>query len=255
MMMQRWQFVHVVFFTIALVLSFASHVAAGAMLTGAAVFSVNSNGSFFNQEYWNTLGGDAAWNLYVTQPNSGIAGSFLNSGDSSSATRVSVALAPGTYTFYTFGQAGSIAGGNPTGYFGLNLFFNSNDTSPGISAYTPTNFAAAPPYPPFLVNSNPSSVTLQITNTSAAGTLAYSDGSFVATLSNFRYSFPTAYNLDRVSPFNNVPNGSNDFVGEFTLTVTALPEPSSLTLMGTSLAGTAALAFVQTRRRHRAASF
>ena len=47
-------------------------------------------------------------------------------------------------------------------------------------------------------------------------------------------------------------NGSNDFVGEFTLTVTAVPEPSSLMLMGTSLLAIAALVFIQARRRHQA---
>ena len=197
-------------------LTSTAQASAAPVLSGATEFSANSNGSFFDQEYVNTLGGDSAWNLYVTQPNSGIAGPFLNSGDTA-ATSIAVTLTSGTYTFYTFNQAGSIASGNPTGFFALNLFFDANNTTPRISVLTATNLATSPPYPAFSADSNANTLTLQITKAAASGSLAFQDGNFLVTLTDFRYTLPSALNLDRVSPLNNVPNGGNDFVGEFTL--------------------------------------
>ena len=94
-------------------LGFVPRASADLTFTGAVTYSANSDGSFFNREFSNTLGGDFALNLFVTQPNAGMTGPFLNSGNSLAA-RLNYGLTPGTYTFFTFNQPGPISGGNPT---------------------------------------------------------------------------------------------------------------------------------------------
>jgi len=51
------------------------------------------------------------------------------------------------------------------------------------------------------------------------------------TLTAYSWASPSVYNTDRVSFYNNLPNGVNDFIGSFTLNVQAVPEPSSFLLI------------------------
>jgi hypothetical protein len=76
-------------------------------LTGAVLFSTDGAGNFDNDSWWNTLADGIAANLYVTHPNSGVSGPFINSGDVNPATRINVLLAPGTYIFHIFGEPGN----------------------------------------------------------------------------------------------------------------------------------------------------
>jgi hypothetical protein len=219
-------------------------------LTGAVQFSTDSNGTFSGGQVWNTFADIGVFNLYVTQANSGINGAFLNSGNTNPATRIHVELsAPGTYTFYMFGQPGF-----SVSHFGLNLFFNSDDVNPGISVFAPLTTTTVA-NPPFSANSSSSTPRLQdslsLPFVSAAGTLVFSDGATNVRLTDYGWSDPAVKILNRVQAFNNTPDGVNDFVGHFTLEVTAVPEPGSLTLF---CIGAVSLASYGWRRRRNKAA-
>ena len=199
------------------------------ILTGAAQFSTDSLGNLSGGQGWNTFGGDAASNLYITSPNSGINGSFINSGNSNPSTRINTALGVGSHTFFIFGDQGV-----DIGTFGLNLFFNSDDSSARLSVFSPTSSTSPPPFPSFLSNSSANTPDLTFSATiPGSGALSFSDGSFNIGISDYLFMAPSVNNLDRVQHLNNAPNNVTDFVGQFTLTVTpttSIPEPSILAL-------------------------
>ena len=101
----------------------------------------------------------------------------------------------------------------------------------------------------FSADASNSSVNLQINSAAAAGRLIYNDGSMSVTLTDWEYSLPLVNNLDRVTNYNNAPDGINDFVGEFTIVVVAVPEPSSFLLMGATVGGLGILALARGKRR------
>ena len=110
--------------------------ATGTTLTGLTEFTTNGSGAWpLGGASYNTHGGDGAWNVYVTAPNSGPNGAFLNSGNAAGASLNVDISAPGTYTFYFYGQGTTLATA------GLNLFFNGAlpQSAPGISAFGAVN--------------------------------------------------------------------------------------------------------------------
>jgi hypothetical protein len=219
------------------------------VLTGATEFGTDATGAYTTTPQGvisNTVGGDAPFNLYITQPNTGINGAFLNSGDGAS-TGLNLSLTPGTYQFFMFFYPGT-----DVGRFGLNLFFNGSN-NPGISVFAPTSNTLTPPFPAFSVNTSPSTYSIVPdisgpTMVAGAGSATFSSGGTTATLTSYWLANPTASGMDRVSPYNNVPGASNNFVGEFTLSV--VPEPSGVILLG---AGLACLGGVHRFRRRTAA--
>jgi hypothetical protein len=72
--------------------------------------------------------------------------------------------------------------------------------------------------------------------TPGAGTLFFNDGAYNVTLTDYRWSVPGVENLDRVGAFDAAPDGANDFIGSMTLVVTAVPEPTSLSLLAVGAA-------------------
>lgn len=202
------------------------------ILSGAVQFSANSSGAATGGQIWNTLGSDGLFNLYFTQPNTGIGGSLLNSGNGAS-TALNLTLAPGAYEFFYFGQPGS-----DTGFAALNLFFDGNTSTPRISVFAATDTAApSPPYPSFSANSSTNTLTLAGSIVAGAGTLSYSSGGFTVTLTDYGWSTPGVFGLDRVQAFSNAPGGGNDFVGMVRLSVTSVPEPGSLVLGALAVSG------------------
>jgi hypothetical protein len=65
-----------------------------------------------------------------------------------------------------------------------------------------------------------------------AGTLSFRDGSDQVTLTEFRDTIAPIYDVDRVGEFSLGANGNPDSVLEFSLRVTAVPEPASLIVLG-----------------------
>ena len=97
-------------------------------------------GVSYDSPIWNTLGNEVSFaNIYLTQPNAGYTAPLINSGNGNN-TSISVSLTPGTYQFYFFTMG--FWNNNP-GTYGLNLFFDGDNTRPGIAAYSPANTIAA----------------------------------------------------------------------------------------------------------------
>jgi hypothetical protein len=98
-------------------------------VTGAIQFSTDRSGSFSGGQVWNTLGGDGWQNLCVAQnPDA----TLPVNGPSDLQAAISIPLqASQSYKYYIFGQPGA-----STGFNGLNLFFDGNNATPGISAFS-----------------------------------------------------------------------------------------------------------------------
>ena len=182
-------------------------------LSGLVNFGATASGAYAGVDIWNTLGGDSNFNLYVAANSQ--TGAFLNSGDSSAAS-INTPLLPGNYTFALFGEPGP-----ELSNFGLNLFFNGNNSAPGISVFAAQDVEPSPPFPAFTANSSTSALTLAGTPVAGAGTLVYTDGTTTVTLTDYSWSRPAVFSLNRVQGFNNTSGGGNDFVGALSLNVTA----------------------------------
>jgi hypothetical protein len=194
----------------------APRLARATSLTGAVLFDTDSPGAAIGND-WNTLGGDAAFNLYLTNP------SFLNSGNGAQ-TRIDVALIPGTnYTFGYLATSGpsSVSQLNQ-GFFGLNLFFNGNDSTPEISVHAPL-FSSS-----FAPDSAVNTPRLDTSPTPGSGVLVFSDGATSVTLTSFS---AVASLSDLVGPYATAGDSTPDYAGSFTLAVTATPEPATLSLL------------------------
>lgn len=198
------------------------------ILSGLIEFSTDADGNFFNGSVWNTRGGDSAVNLWVIK---GVdrEGVFVN-GPSDSEAGIAIPLSEGEYTFVIYGNQGG-----STPHHGLNLFFNGNRVTPRISVFGPTQTSPDPPFPPFATNSSASTLTLGFDSVAAANTLAFRDRSNLVELIDYRFADFAVYNMDRVSQLFVGPDGTADFIGQFTLRVTGVepePEPTGPVLTG-----------------------
>jgi hypothetical protein len=186
-----------------------------------------ANGQSEDSPIWNTVGNDGFANIYLTQPNGGYTAPLLNSGNGD-GVGISYNLGPGSYQFYYFVMG--FWDNNP-GTYGINLFFNSDNTHPGIAAYSTANTFSATP-----VQAGVDTLPLNGDGSHmqpAPGGLTFAAGGLSVTLTGYGYGEPGIFGgpaLDRVGNLDSVSDGYLDSVGEFTLTVTAIPEPSLFTL-------------------------
>jgi hypothetical protein len=193
-----------------------------ATITGATLFSATSGGNtLLLPEIWNTQGGDLIFNLYLRQ-----GGTAINTGNGANAS-VNISLAtPGTYVFGFRAQPGLL---DPN-QFGLNLFFNGNSSTPGISALVTAGGSTFGP--------NGATFTHQLDGSlvSGANSLVFVDGPMSITMTALSQARAGG---NTVGAYTSTPGliGGNDYTGSFTLVVT--PEPSSYLLFGAGMAGLA----------------
>lgn len=182
-------------------------------LTGLCQFDTNPSGDFGAQAVWNTALDAGIYNLYVIE---GAPGPFINSGNGLS-TEINVPLTPGVHSFTVHGEPG----GDTALYFAINLFFDGNRATPGISVYGPSDTAPGGlPNGGLTVNLDGDDQTVP-----GANTLTTTSNGMTITLSNFVIN--TDSSIDLVSPFSTSPSATNDYVATFDLTVTALePVPT-----------------------------
>jgi hypothetical protein len=129
--------------------------------------------------------------------------------------------------------------------FGLNLFINdvaaSFTSTPELSGMTAANYGSG---------ANFSSTSLSATTPES---LTYMTGNLLVTLTDFNFKIPNddGTGFNRVSAFSPSPDsvGTDNAVGEFTLNVSAVPEPSTWTMM---ILGFCALGFMAYRRKNSA---
>jgi hypothetical protein len=211
-------------------------------LTGLLQQGAQSTGQTAGSPIWNTVGNQTNFaKLYVTQPNTGYTGSFLNNGNGAGAS-IDYTLTPGAYEFFFLNDPFTA---NDPGHYGLNLFFDGNNVNPGISAFSPSGVSSANAVPAGLA-------TLSLAggdNTvSAPGSLSYAADGALVTLTAYGFGPPGTFGgppIDRVGNLNDAPDGDPDGVGFFDLTVTAIPEPSASTML------CMALLILFSRRFHR----
>ena len=83
----------------------------------------------------------------------------------------------------------------------------------------------------FAANTSLSTLALNgTTSINASGEQSTVIGNLQVALTDYSWSVPSVYNLNRVSEFASVPNGADDFVGTVALAVTAVPEQLGLSL-------------------------
>ncbi|MGA2737949.1 MAG: hypothetical protein ABSG65_10920 [Bryobacteraceae bacterium] len=149
-------------------------------LTGAMWYATNSSGATsVTQAYadgaLNTLGGDQWWDLWLAlNPD---ATSPVN-GPSDAQASISIPLQAGqSYKYYIFGQ-GPCCNLN---FSGLNLFFDNNGSTPGISAYGVVDTSGFRP-------DSSSTLTLQGTSVPGSGTAFYSSAGVIVVLTGYNWN-------------------------------------------------------------------
>jgi hypothetical protein len=174
-------------------------------LTGAIQFSANSSGAAYGGLLWNTLAGDTYYDLWLAR--SPDATSPVN-GPSDSLAGIDITLEEGnSYQFFIFGQPGP---GDITGFNGLNLFFDGNSVTPGISVSGATNSAR------FLPDSS-GTLTLQGASVAGSGSTSYRSGGVIVTINGYDWNAPATPPGDVCQAFGFSPGDGADYFGSFTL--------------------------------------
>ena len=143
-------------------------------LTGAIEFSTN-NGGAAGSQVWNTYS-DGNYDLWLAKNPD--ATSPIN-GPSDAESSISIPLQAGnTYTYYIFGQPGSIYN-----VAGLNLFFDGDNSTPAISIFGVLNTTT------FKLNSN-KTLTFTRTPVQGSGNSFYTGSGVTVVLNNYQWSTP-----------------------------------------------------------------
>ena len=200
-----------------------SHAADIAHLTGIKLLSANDmSGGFNNASWFDTVGGNWDFNVYVTGANTGNNGAFVNSGDSA-ATSIDIPINLGTYAFWMFTVSTS------DNYWGMNLFFDQDQVNPKITAITNTKTNATDPQ--FVANPALNVPVLAgSTLVASPQSVVYQTNNANITLTSYFYASSSLYQMNRVSAHNSSPDSANNSVSFITLTVTSVPEPSTYAL-------------------------
>jgi len=184
-------------------------------LTDITIFSADAVGNWVGPDIYETRFNEN-FDIWIQSGTPG--GLFLN-GPTSADAQPNISLPLGSSTFTLVADPGA-----DFSWFGINLFFNGSVT-PSISAFGPMlttlgphNFGAdsAAVTPP------PLGVTLP-----GAGTLSFTSGNELITLTDFFWATTSVYNLDMAGQYSTGPDGQNDYVGGITFSVTSVPEPQS----------------------------
>ena len=150
---------------VSLLVLLANHTSGQVVLSGLLQNGIAIDGQTPVSPIWNTLGNESSFaNIYPARPNAGYAAPLINSGNGPGAS-ISYALNPGNYQFYFF--CAGFWNNNP-GTYGLNLFFDGDNTTPGIAAYSTANTVTA-----FAVPSTASTLSLNGNPSSSPGSLVY----------------------------------------------------------------------------------
>lgn len=218
---------------IAASLGATSPLAAQLIFSGGSLFSSNASGGQAGGYIWETTAGGFS-NLYFFTGTPASPLPYLNSGNTSDKLDTNYTLTAGTHEIYFVGN--EVPG---TSYVGLNLYFDHDFTATNnrISAVVTRDGAST-----FSAISGASTGYGQTSLVAGSGSLSYTAGGFSVTLSDLHMETGT---YDLVGATATGANGTNDVVGHMTLTVTAVPEPSTVALF----CGVAALGAATWRRR------
>jgi len=177
-------------------------------LTGAMLVSTTSNGTWNNYSELNTVGGDNWWDLWLAlNPD---ATSPVN-GPSDAQAGISIPLQAGTsYKYYFFGSGPCCTASYS--FTEMNLFFDGNTSTPGISVFGALNSAA------FAPDSN-TTLTLGGTPVAGSGTGFYTSGGVTVVLTGYDNNAPETPPGDVCQPFEFSPGDALSTIGSFSLQV------------------------------------
>ncbi len=175
-------------------------------LTDVVMFAANSGGTYNDADYWTT--GGPSFGLFVRKGER-----WLND----YRNRVNIPLTPGVHTFRF-----SIQPENAYNPLGLNLFFDDDRKTPGISAVT-TAVKEKNDRRAFAVASG-RTLRPNTESTPAANSLIYSRNDIVIELIDFQADDPQLNKPDLVERDHPVPDGRPDVSGSFTLRITRRPD-------------------------------
>jgi hypothetical protein len=177
-------------------------------LTGAMLFSTTSTGAWNNYAELNTVGGDNWWDLWLAlNPD---ATSPVN-GPSDAEAGISIPLQAGkSYKYYFFASGPCCT--SSESFTALNLFFNGNSSTPGISVFGALNNLS------FLPDSN-TTITLEAAPVAGSGTSFYNSGSVIVVLGGYDANEPATPPGNVAQPFEFSPGDSLSFFGSFSLQV------------------------------------
>lgn len=198
----------------------AAHAAV--KLTALTINSTDANGK---------IQGVGAHRFKTTQ-HGGQPAIFLIPGDDSTAAiingpntaknNIDIPLTAGTHTYTILAES---ANSYKWTNYSIQFFFDLAQ-APQISALAPLNTTSTLFFPPFTANKE-STENLAGYPVKTNGTLVYKSGNVEVKLTAFHFSQPELFNIDRVSPFEVRSDRVLDYVGQFTLEVTAPPEISA----------------------------
>ena len=180
-------------------------------LTGAIQFSTNSTGTFSGGQVWNTLplDGSCCYALWLAMNPD--ATSPVN-GPSDAQAGIAIPLEVGnSYKYYIFAQPNTGFSFN-----GLNLFFDGNNSTPGISVFGAINSSN------FRPNSS-STLMLKACCVAGSGTTSYSADGVIVVLTGYDFNTPATSPGDvcQAYAFTPAPGDVLSFFGSFTLQVYA----------------------------------
>lgn len=210
--------------------------ASAVTLTGICGFPTDDAGNW-KIGWYNTHGPDPGKNAYITVGD--VDGGFVNSGNSASTGIILDLSAPGTYRVYAFFDGDEMTAGRET--WGINLFFDGQNSNPGISVFGRARWATDNGPATFAANGGTTLDLTGLNNVAGANQLSYSAGGTTIELTSFATT-ADVYSLDRVDNFALGASGRNDHIAVVELTV--VPEPASFAILGLGVAG-----LVRRRRR------
>jgi len=145
-------------------------------------------------------------------------GAIIN-GPNTAKNGIDIPMTAGTHTYTILAEkTNSYTWTN----YSIQFYFDLSN-NPQISALAPLNTVSTLFFPPFAANTADTQA-INGSNVKSPGTLVYKSGTTEVKLTGFQFSQPELFDLDRVSSHEVRSDRVLDYVGEFTLEVTAPPE-------------------------------
>lgn len=209
------------FLTLLLTLGAAYHAQAAVRLTAIQIISTDTAGKIqgVGAHRFRTVNHGGQPGIFVVEGED-LDGAIIN-GPTLAQNPLNISLSAGTHTYTVF-----VEKSNSSFWTTYTLSMHFDDSSaPQISAITSLN-TNANFFPPMDVNPG-FTENLQGYGIPSPKTLEYKSGLTQVKLAGFNFNTPTLYQKDRVTPAEVKSDGTFDYVGQFTIEVSAPPEISA----------------------------